>query len=58
MVNAGISWAVGSSPNASVNIREENKQLRGCLESYEARLEAQQAEIAELRVLVQASLQK
>lgn|GEM_PF-963356 len=58
MVNAGISWAVGSAPNASVNIREENKELRGRLETYEARLEAQQAEINELRALVQQSLQK
>lgn len=58
MVNAGISWAVGSAPNASVNIREENKELRNRLADQEARLQAQQAEINELKAAMQAVLQK
>lgn len=58
MINAGISWAVGSAPNASVNIREENKELRNRLADQEARLQAQQAEINELKAAMQTILQK
>lgn len=58
MINAGISWAVGSAPNASVNIREENKELRNRLADQEARLQAQQSEINELKAAMQTILQK
>lgn len=57
MLNAGVSWSVGSGASVSANIRKENQELRDRLANQESRLQAQQAEINELKVAMQNLLQ-
>lgn len=58
MINAGVSWSVGSGASTSSNIRKENQELRDRLANQESRLQAQQAEINELKAAMQAVLNK
>lgn len=58
MINAGVSWSVGSGASTSSNIRKENQELRDRLANQESRLQAQQAEINELKAAIQAVLNK
>lgn len=58
MINAGVSWSVGSGASTSSNIRKENQELRDRLANQESRLQAQQAEINELKAAIQSVLNK